>query len=147
MAMNNHQGQTNMMSSVSLYETSSANNFNTIQQGVPHIYSSTGNSQYLTPSQRMSMNEKISHADFRYLSNYSQTSYATQYVTRTEVVYTVSAPRADLNSYDSVQVLFLIEAELLKLQRPRIHLHTLVLQAFCLQTIAKFWQPSYYFAE
>ena len=56
--MYNYQGQTNM-SSANLYEAPSANNFNTIQQGIPHVFSSATNSQYLTPSQSLPMNEKI----------------------------------------------------------------------------------------
>ena len=47
------------------------------------------------------MNEKIGHADFSYLTNYSQTSYAAQHVTRVEVASAISASRASLNSYNS----------------------------------------------
>ena len=101
MPMNNYQGQTSMVSSVILYETPCANNFSTIQQGVLHVYSSVANSQYLTPSQSMPMNEKIGHADFSYPANHSQASYATQHVTRAEVASTISATHADLNSYNS----------------------------------------------
>ena len=90
-----------MVSSVILYETPCANNFSTIQQGVLHVYSSAANSQYLTPSQSMPMNEKIGHADFSYPANHSQASYATQHVTRVEVASTISATHADLNSYNS----------------------------------------------
>ena len=39
MPMNNYQGQTNMVSSANLYETSCANHSNTIQQGVSYAYS------------------------------------------------------------------------------------------------------------
>ena len=47
------------------------------------------------------MNEKIYRADFSHQANYSQASYATQYITRAEVASTISAPHANLNSYDS----------------------------------------------
>ena len=47
------------------------------------------------------MNEKTGQADFRYPANYSQTSYATQHVTRAEVASPISATHADLNSYNS----------------------------------------------
>ena len=47
------------------------------------------------------MNEKIYHADFSYQANYSQASYATQYITRAEVASTISAPHANVHSYDS----------------------------------------------
>ena len=47
------------------------------------------------------MNEKIGHADFRYPANYSQTSYATQHVTRAEVASPISATHADFNYYNS----------------------------------------------
>jgi len=46
------------------------------------------------------MNEKTGQADFRYPANYSQTSYATQHVTRAKVASAISAPHADLNSND-----------------------------------------------
>jgi len=101
MPINNYHGQTNMVSSANLYEAPYANNFSTIQQGVSHIYSSPANSQYLPPSQSMPMNEKIGHTDFSYPANYSQTSYTAQHVTTAEIASTISAPHADLNSYDS----------------------------------------------
>ena len=47
------------------------------------------------------MNEKIYRADFSYQANYSQASYATQYITRAEVASTISAPHANVHSYDS----------------------------------------------
>ena len=49
----------------------------------------------------MPMNEKIGHTDFSYPANYSQTSYTAQHVTTAEIASTISAPHADLNSYDS----------------------------------------------
>ena len=101
MPMKNYQGQTNMVSLANLYKALYANNFSTIQQGVLHIYSSAANSQYLPPSQSMLMNEKIGHADFSYPANYSQTSYTAQHVTIVEIASIISAPHADLNSYDS----------------------------------------------
>ena len=101
MPINNYHGQTNMVSLADLYEAQYANNFSTIQQGVSHIYSSPANSQYLPPSQSMPMNEKIGHTDFSYPANYSQTSYTAQHVTTAEIASIISAPHADLNSYDS----------------------------------------------
>ena len=47
------------------------------------------------------MNEKIGHSDFSYPTNYFQTSYAAQHVTRTEVASPISATHADMNSYNS----------------------------------------------
>ena len=47
------------------------------------------------------MNEKIGHTDFSYPTNYSQTSYTAQHVTRVEVASTISAPSACLNYYNS----------------------------------------------
>ena len=44
MPINNYQGQTNMVSSADLYETSCANDFNTVRQGVSYAYSSVANS-------------------------------------------------------------------------------------------------------
>ena len=82
MPMKNYQGQTNMVSLANIYETPCAKNFNTNQQGVSHVYSSATNSQYLPPSQSMTMNERIGHVDFSYPANYSQASCAAQYVTR-----------------------------------------------------------------
>ena len=99
--MNNYQGQTNIANSTNIYETPCANNFSTIQQGGSHIYSSAANSQYLSPSQSMPMNEKFGHADFSYPANYFQTSYAAQHVTRVEVASPISTTHADLNSYNS----------------------------------------------
>ena len=101
MSMNNYQGQTNIASLANIYETSCANNFSTIQQDVSHIYSSAANSQHLSPSQSMPMNEKIDHADFSYPTNYFQTSYVAQHVTRAEVASPISATHANLNSYNS----------------------------------------------
>ena len=49
MLRNNYQGQTNIVSSANIYETPCANNSNTNQQGVSHVYSSAANSQYLPP--------------------------------------------------------------------------------------------------
>ena len=96
MPMNNYQGQTSMVSSVILYETPCANNFSTIQQGVLLVYSSAANSQYLTPSQSMPMNEKIGHADFRYPANYFQPLYS-----RVEDAYINSAPYTNINTHIS----------------------------------------------
>ena len=104
MSINNYHGQTNMVSLADLYEAPYANNFSTIQQGVSHIYSSPANSQYLPPSQSMLMNVKIGHADFSYLANYSR-----------------------------LQVLFLTLTESMKIQRPCMHLRTLLQQGFHLQ--------------
>jgi hypothetical protein len=47
--MYNQQGQTNMMSSASFYETSRHNNFANMQQGVSHFSSSVTNCQYSLP--------------------------------------------------------------------------------------------------
>ena len=93
MPMNRYQDQINK-SSVNLYETPNANNFNIIQQGVSHVYSSASNSKYLTQS--MPMNEKISHADFRYPANYFQPLYA-----RVEDAYINSAPYTNINTHIS----------------------------------------------
>ena len=101
MPMSNYQSQTNVVSSANLYEEPYANNFSTIQQGVSYINSSVANSQYLTSSRSMPMNEKFGHADFSYPANYFQTSYAAQHVIRAEVASAISAPHTDLNSNDS----------------------------------------------
>ena len=47
------------------------------------------------------MNEKIDFDNFSYPTNYSQTLYAAQHVTRVEVASTISAPSAGLNYYNS----------------------------------------------
>ena len=101
MPMSNYGGQANVVSSANLYDAPYANDYSTIQQGVSYINSSAANSQYLSPSQSMPMNEKIGHADFSYPTNYFQTSYAAQHVTRAEVASTISEPNAGLNSNDS----------------------------------------------
>ena len=95
MPMNNYQSQTNIVSSANLYETSCANDFNIVQQGVSYAYSSATNSEYLTQS--MPMNEKIGHADFRYPANYSQPLYA-----RVEDACINSAPYTNANTHTSV---------------------------------------------
>jgi len=101
MPMSNYRGQTNVVSSANLYKAPYANNCSTIQQGVSYINSSVANSQYLTSSRSMPMNEKFGHTDFSYPANYSQTSYAAQHVIRAEVASAISAPHTDLNSNDS----------------------------------------------
>jgi hypothetical protein len=99
MLMNNYQGQTNMVSSANLYETSCANHSNTIQQGVSYAYSSVASSQYLIPSQSMPMNEKIGHTDFSYPVNYSQPLYDAQHISRVEAASSNSAPHASANTH------------------------------------------------
>ena len=99
MPMNNYQGQTNIVSSANLYETSCANNFNTVQQGVSYAYSLAASSQYLIPSQSMPMNEKIGHTDFSYPANYSQPLYDAQHISRVEVASSNSAPYASANTH------------------------------------------------
>ena len=101
MPMSNCQGQTNVVSSANLYDAPYANNSSTIQQGVSYINSSAANSQYLTSSRSMPMNAKFGHTDFSYPANYSQTSYTAQHVTTAEIASTISAPHANLHSYDS----------------------------------------------
>ena len=101
MPINNYHGQTNMVSLADLYEAPYANNFSTIQQGVSYINSSVANSQYLTSSRSMPMNEKFGHADFSYPANYSQTPYDAQHVIRADVASAISAPHTDLNYNDS----------------------------------------------
>ena len=100
MPMSNCQGQTNVVSSANLYDAPYANDYSTIQQGVSYINSSVANSQYLTSSRSMPMNEKFGHADFSYPANYSQTPYDAQHVIRADVASAISAPHTDLNSND-----------------------------------------------
>ena len=49
----------------------------------------------------MLMNEKIGHANFSSLANYSQPSYAAQHVTKVKVASVKSAPYVNMNSYNS----------------------------------------------
>ena len=99
MPMSNYQRQTNVVSSANLYEAPYANNLSTIQQGVSYINSLAANSQYLTPSHNMPMNEKIGNADFSYPVNYSQPLYDAQHISRVEAVSTNSAPYANANTH------------------------------------------------
>ena len=87
-----------MVSSTDLYDAPYANNYSTIRQGVSYINSSAANSQYLSPSQSMPMNEKIGHVDFSNPANYLQSFYAAQHITRVEIASINSAPYANANT-------------------------------------------------
>jgi hypothetical protein len=104
--MSHYQGQTNMVSSANSYGTSHTTGPNNVQQGVPSFYSSTTNSHYVVPPQDMSLNENIGHADFSYPANYSQSLYATLYITRVEVASINSAPYTNANNHIPAQNVF-----------------------------------------
>ena len=83
MPMNYIHDQTNMASSANFYETPYINSSNNIQQDASSFYPSVVNSSYVAPSQNTPMDERIGQINSGYTINYSQRSYATQYIAPT----------------------------------------------------------------
>jgi hypothetical protein len=78
------------------YETSNIINFNSMQNNVSPFYSSANNLQYFCSPLHIPMDRVIGHDTTSYLTNYSQPSYDTPYVTN------FSAPYATLDIHNSV---------------------------------------------
>jgi hypothetical protein len=85
-----HMPMNNVMNSVNQYEAPNVINFNNMQNNVSPFYSSANNLQFFASPSHMPMDSTTRYGTSSYLTNYSEPSYVTPYVTNFLAPYATS---------------------------------------------------------